>query len=321
VVTDMMLFGESGADVIAHARAAAPNAACLAITGYFEGVSAHLDDSVEVLRKPFPARSLAERAIYALLHRPTPSRAPPAAPVDARPLILVVDDSESSRTLTCRYLSNVPARLEALSDGASALARLARERAALVLLDMGMPGIDGYETARRIRAERGADAPTVVALTAFTGVDEARRCYVAGCDAYLAKPVCRDQLVDLVSGHLAQLANPTVDDAEALDAGPDLVPIDADVAGLVPSFLAECAADAAALRARVAAGEWSHLVVVGRNLKGVGASYGFPKISRIGERLGACARRGDGPGAAQSLDALEAFLARVGAEPAMPLRS
>lgn len=321
VVTDMMLFGESGVDVITHARAAAPNAACLAITGYFEGVSAHLDEGVDVLRKPFSARALADRAIYALQHRPKPSRAPSAAAVDARPLILVVDDSESSRALTCRYLAAVPARVEALPDGAAALSFLARERAALVLLDIDMPGIDGYETARRIRAERGPSAPPLVALTAFTGAAEARRCYEAGCDAYLAKPVRRDQLIEVVSSHLAELAAPSAADTEALDAGPDLSPIEADVACLVPPFLAACAADLVLLRDDVSAGDWSRVAVAGLNLKGVGASYGFPKISRIGVRLSACARRGDGPGATQSLDALESFLARVGAEPTMPILS
>lgn len=92
----------------------------------------------------------------------------------------------------------------------------------LILLDMQMPGLDGYETARRIRAAEYAIP--IIALTASVLGGERRKCLNAGCSDYLAKPVRRHQLLSTLSSHLRpdQFAKVVIDKrADAVDGTND----------------------------------------------------------------------------------------------------
>jgi CheY-like chemotaxis protein len=83
------------------------------------------------------------------------------------------------------------------SGGDEALAQFAKVRPHLVLADIGMPGMDGYEFVRRLRtlpAESGGRTP-VVALTAFGGEADRARALAAGFDEHLSKPISPDELV------------------------------------------------------------------------------------------------------------------------------
>ena len=82
-------------------------------------------------------------------------------------------------------------------DGAGGLDRARGDAARRRPLDIGLPGMDGYEVARRIRARRGAD-PILVALTGYGQTDDQRRSLEAGFDAHLIKPVSPDQLTGLL---------------------------------------------------------------------------------------------------------------------------
>ncbi len=117
-----------------------------------------------------------------------------AAPGPSR-RILVAEDVGTNQLVIEAILASLGHRVVVVSDGAQALARLAGEPFDLVMLDMRMPGMDGLETARRLRALSGPAARLpVVALTANAFPQDRAACRAAGMDDFLSKPFDRAQI-------------------------------------------------------------------------------------------------------------------------------
>ncbi|WP_052050918.1 PAS domain S-box protein [Leptolyngbya sp. KIOST-1] len=120
--------------------------------------------------------------------------------------ILVVDDQPDNRQLLVKLLSQIGLSVQAVGSGAEAIARWQRWQPHLIWMDMRMPGMDGYETTRRIRAavaqqpDLGTAAPIILAFTAQAASDAQRRALEAGCDDFLSKPI----QLDLVLTKMAQ---------------------------------------------------------------------------------------------------------------------
>jgi CheY-like chemotaxis protein len=113
--------------------------------------------------------------------------------------VLVVDDNRDAADSLAALISLRGADVGVAHDGAAALEALASERPGLVLLDIGMPGMDGYEVARRMRAcPEGRDV-TLVALTGWGQSEDRRRSESAGFDAHLVKPVELEELDALLA--------------------------------------------------------------------------------------------------------------------------
>ena len=134
-----------------------------------------------------------------------PKEEPPATIHDQPPsreearsrgrLILIAEDNETNRLVSLRQLALIGYTAEVAVDGRDALERWRTGDFALVLTDLHMPEMDGYELTRAIRAEEWAGRRTpIIALTANALRDEELRCLAAGMDAYLSKPVRLAQL-------------------------------------------------------------------------------------------------------------------------------
>ena len=108
--------------------------------------------------------------------------------------VLVVDDNKDSANSLCELLELWGYPVRAAYDGATALALAAEFQPRVALLDIGMPGMDGYELARRLREGRGADELMLVALTGYGQEDSRRLGREAGFDRHLVKPVALDAL-------------------------------------------------------------------------------------------------------------------------------
>jgi CheY-like chemotaxis protein len=114
--------------------------------------------------------------------------------------VLIVEDNRDART-TLRMLLALAygyAVLEA-ADGASAVQLALDERPDVALIDIGLPGIDGFEVARRIRTSLGRDAIFLVALTGYDAAEDRARTEAAGFDLHLVKPVESAALAKILS--------------------------------------------------------------------------------------------------------------------------
>ena len=109
--------------------------------------------------------------------------------------VLVVDDTPNNVTLLTDILSYHGYRVESAVDGKSALEAIDRHPPDLVLLDVLMPGIDGFETCRRIRADPAHTMMPVVMVTALDSKQDRVRGLEAGADDFLSKPIDRHELL------------------------------------------------------------------------------------------------------------------------------
>lgn len=112
--------------------------------------------------------------------------------------VLVVDDNAINRAVVERLLRRLGCAVTAVDDGEAGVAAAGVGRYDLVLMDVQMPGVDGLEAARRLRAT--GDRTPIVALTASTAESDRARCLAVGMDAVLHKPLRRAELVSTLLG-------------------------------------------------------------------------------------------------------------------------
>lgn len=114
------------------------------------------------------------------------------------PTILLVEDNPDNRTIYGTILRHVGYTVAEAESGEQGL-QLARElMPQLVLMDVAMPGIDGWEATRILKADPATAAIPVVALTAHAMSEDRRRAEEVGCDGYLSKPIEPRRVVDEV---------------------------------------------------------------------------------------------------------------------------
>jgi len=127
-------------------------------------------------------------------------------PADQAPLILVVDDSITVRRVTQRLLKREGYRVALAADGLQALERLLEEKPALVLSDIEMPKMDGFDLTRNIRGDaRLRDLP-IIMITSRIAEKHREHAKKLGVDHYLGKPYSEDELLGLVRGYCSSLA-------------------------------------------------------------------------------------------------------------------
>lgn len=107
--------------------------------------------------------------------------------------IMVVDDVEFNRDLIVQLLEDDYEVIEA-ADGEECIRRAAQERPDLILMDLGMPVLDGWEATKKIKAHEELKHIPVIAITSHAMVGDERRAHAVGCDDYLAKPIDENEL-------------------------------------------------------------------------------------------------------------------------------
>ncbi len=121
---------------------------------------------------------------------------PQSLSANAEPMrVLVVDDSYDASNTMAALVATTGREVRAVQDGSSALRVVSEFRPDAVLLDLGMPDMDGFETCRRIRAIEGGEATLIIALTGWGRDEDRQRTREAGFDYHLVKPVDRAAIV------------------------------------------------------------------------------------------------------------------------------
>jgi two-component system cell cycle response regulator DivK len=102
--------------------------------------------------------------------------------------ILVVEDQEDNRTILRDLLHSVGYEVLEAVDGAEGVRMARAERPDLILMDIQMPGVDGYQATRSIKAEPGLAAIPIIAVTSYALSGDEEKSRAAGCDDYVTKP-------------------------------------------------------------------------------------------------------------------------------------
>jgi two-component system, cell cycle response regulator DivK len=120
---------------------------------------------------------------------------------EAMKKILVVEDVEFNRDLIVQLLEDQYEVLTA-ADGAEGLQLAARERPDLILMDLSLPVIDGWEATRRIKANTALQAIPIIALSAHAMMGDQEKALQSGCNDYLSKPLDEDLLFAMLTRFL-----------------------------------------------------------------------------------------------------------------------
>jgi CheY-like chemotaxis protein len=119
------------------------------------------------------------------------------------PKILVVDDDEMNRDMLSRRLLRKGYEVALAVNGAEAIARASTEHPALILMDLSMPVLDGYEATRRLKSDAETAAIPIIGLSAHAMVGDREKALEAGCDDYDTKPVELPRLLGKVETFLS----------------------------------------------------------------------------------------------------------------------
>jgi CheY-like chemotaxis protein len=129
--------------------------------------------------------------------------------------ILLVEDNEMNRDMLSRRLTRRGFDVLLAADGEEALALAERERPDLVLMDLSLPVLDGWEATRRLKAAPGTGGIPVLALTAHAMSTDREKAIEAGCDDYDTKPIDMPRLLDKIERLLAGGADDRRSDTQA----------------------------------------------------------------------------------------------------------
>ena len=125
-----------------------------------------------------------------------------------KPTILIVDDDPNSLEIVRTYLEARGYRVATANDGKEALARIEELRPSLVLLDVMMPGMDGWEVARVIKNHPDFGTVRIVMLTARSDFTDKQQGLRSGADDYIVKPIRLEELGHRVERNLKALERP-----------------------------------------------------------------------------------------------------------------
>lgn len=123
----------------------------------------------------------------------------------APPRVLIVDDNEQNLKLTRIVLSQEGFDVRTAADATQALDALPAFDPHVILMDLQMPGMDGFELTRRLKNDAATSGIIIIALTAYAMKGDEQKAREAGCDGYLAKPIDTRSLGRLIREHVERL--------------------------------------------------------------------------------------------------------------------
>ena len=240
-----------------------------------------------------------------------------------RPLrIILAEDNAVNQKVASKMLERMGYRADVAANGIEVLEALRRQPYDVVLLDVQMPEMDGFEAARRIRAARGTDdRPRIVGMTALAMQGDRERCLAAGMDDYISKPVKPSELQHALGQcppMMALAPEPAAPEADAVDRHilarlRELQePGEQDfVTELIDSFLGDLAAKVKRITAAMADGNLHGVERVVHGLKSSSGNLGAMRLSQLCGMIELLTNRGETAGVPELISELAAELARV----------
>ena len=263
------------------------------------------------LLKPVRRAELLEQIVKSLSHSPLESldrgtAQPPPKSIQAnskKARILVAEDSEDNRFLLQAYCQGSRYELTFVEDGERAVKAYEAGEFEMIVMDVQMPVMDGLTATRAIRTiegERQCQQTPIVALTANALPQDIVSARTAGCDAHLAKPISKKAFLSGLEQWLPAAAKGI----------PGVIRIDIPqgLEDLAPKYLENRQSEIVLLRELLEKADFEKLQRLSHNLKGTGAGYGFPDISKLGGDIESAAKDCDAIAIAGHLAALANYL-------------
>ncbi len=200
--------------------------------------------------------------------------------------ILVVDDNAINRQIACGVLEQAGALVSAVANGEEALSAVRRARFDAVLMDLQMPGMDGYETTRRMRLLDGGDTLAIIAMTARAMDGDATRSLSAGMNGHITKPFVADELIATLRRWI--VAPGVQVSLRAIDVVDGLRRVGGNRAlllNVMRSLRDEFAGAAAQVTEAVAAGRVEEAVRTAHSLAGIAGSVGAQQLASAARAL------------------------------------
>ena len=232
------------------------------------------------------------------------------------PKILLVDDDELSRRMMELLLTGEGYNYDTASNGKEAISSLQSQSFDIVLMDLQMPIMDGFEATRKIRAwESGSGHTPIVALSAMLMEDEIQNCLSAGMDGCIEKPFNTEQLFQLIESYVSQSTQPiSSGKSQEIKRTDELMVLDIQSAlprfgkslrayqDFLKEFMNELPGRIDQFRTMFLSGNYHALADYAHNLKGISANMGAVQLSHLSHVLDETSQGGDSLKIQQSLD-------------------
>ncbi|MCT7952184.1 response regulator [Ancylothrix sp. C2] len=205
IILDLQLPDRSGWDVLAQLKTEprTQNIPILIVSVADEPAKIkQYTGPCEYLLKPFSAYQF-QIALRKLLAVTTPLKTPLPAPQNNTPLILLAEDNEANISTIVEYLEIRGYRLATAFNGVEAVQMTQHLKPDLILMDIQMPEMDGLEATRLLRASPELAKTPIIALTSLAMPGDREKCFEAGVNEYLAKPVSLKKLAETIAQQIA----------------------------------------------------------------------------------------------------------------------
>ena len=194
--------------------------------------------------------------------------------------ILLAEDTEANQQLLSMYVKKMGAQITVVENGEEVIDAAFSSDFDLILMDMQMPVMNGLDATIMLR-ENNYQKP-IVALTANVSVDDRRNFLAAGCNDFLAKPIDRQQFVEVLAKHLKPANDVRIDNTPVtstlLANEPEFVDLVSQFVNALPDILQE-------IRVTAERNDWDELKVLVHNLKGTSGNYGYMQLSDLTAKL------------------------------------
>ncbi len=212
--------------------------------------------------------------------------------VDTRPIVFIVDDLEENRLLIESYLRKDGSyKILMAENGKQAVSLFLQQPVSLILLDMEMPVLNGYETAKNIRALGTGKTIPIVAMTAHQGAEEIKKCIDSGCSDYIPKPIRRKDLFEIIEKNLFQekpsskVSTSLVENSPKFHQNEIEVFVEGELTELTPKFLHNQFLNVDAIKKLLVSKSYHEIKKIGLTMRNSGSVYGFNEISILGKEI------------------------------------
>lgn len=236
--------------------------------------------------------------------------------------ILLVDDDDLSRRMMALLLSEKGYYYDSASNGLEAIEAIKSQSYSVVLMDLQMPVMDGFEATSNIRAwEAGKQHIPIIALTAMLFDDEIRKCLSVGMDDCISKPFNAETLFQVIESYIrrpsGQMLNKGIQATSEISTGDEQTMLDVEEAlprfskdiafyqELLTEFLDDLPQRITQFRKDYLSGDYKALAHKAHNLKGISASMGAKQLSYLSKKLDQTCQDGDPALIQQALEEIE----------------